>query len=67
MSDVTDTGVYYGFARVIWTGDEKPGKEADAIVLPMVMSLGWNPFYKNERMTAVCHEMKFIMASVGLN
>jgi len=27
--------------------------DEDSKVLPMVMSLGWNPFYKNERMTAV--------------
>lgn len=25
----------------------------DTKVLPMVMSLGWNPFYRNERLTAV--------------
>jgi hypothetical protein len=23
-------------------------------VWPMVMSFGWNPFYKNERRSAVC-------------
>lgn len=54
MSSVTDTGVYYGYAQV---SREKDGKvilsEEDGKVLPMVMSLGWNPFYKNERMTAV--------------
>lgn len=54
MSDVTATGVYYGFARVIWPkGDDNSRPSKDAEVLPMVMSLGWNPFYKNERMTAV--------------
>ncbi len=54
MSSVTDTGVYYGYAQV---SREKDGRvvlsEEDGKVLPMVMSLGWNPFYKNERMTAV--------------
>ena len=54
MSSVTQTGVYYGYARV---SREKDGEvvlsEDEAKVHPMVMSLGWNPFYKNEKMTAV--------------
>ena len=54
MSSVTRTGVYYGYAQV---SSEKDGQvvldAADSQVFPMVMSLGWNPFYKNERMTAV--------------
>lgn len=54
MSNVTQTGVYYGYARV---SRDKDGttvlSEEDGKVLPMVMSLGWNPFYKNERLTAV--------------
>jgi len=29
----------------------------DQVVLPMVMSLGSNPYYKNERMTAEIHIM----------
>jgi riboflavin kinase len=47
MSTVCETGVYYGFARVDALDRE------DRAVFPMVMSLGWNPFYKNERLTAV--------------
>ena len=55
MSSVTKTGVYYGYARIYCPDNEKiPLCEKDGKVLPMVMSLGWNPFYKNERMTAVC-------------
>lgn len=54
MSEVTQTGVYYGFARVF---PEKDGQrvlsEEESQVHPMVMSLGWNPFYKNEKLTAV--------------
>ena len=54
MSSVTEFGVYYGYAQV---SREKDGKvvlpEEDGRVLPMVMSLGQNPFYKNEKMTAV--------------
>ncbi|EJF62909.1 riboflavin kinase [Dichomitus squalens LYAD-421 SS1] len=58
MSSVTETGVYYGYAQV---SREKDGKavlaEEDGRVLPMVMSLGWNPFYKNEKMSAEIHIM----------
>ena len=54
MSSVTKTGVYYGYAQV---SREKDGKivlpEEDGRILPMVMSLGWNPFYKNKKMSAV--------------
>lgn len=54
MSSVTKTGVYYGYAQIYSPEAEKtPLAEEDAKVFPMVMSLGWNPFYKNERMTAV--------------
>ncbi|CDO74001.1 hypothetical protein BN946_scf185043.g50 [Trametes cinnabarina] len=58
MSSVTETGVYYGYAQV---SREKDGQvilpEEDGKVLPMVMSLGWNPYYKNEKMTAEIHIM----------
>jgi riboflavin kinase len=40
-----DTGVYYGWTCI----------EADkSTVYPMVMSLGWNPYYNNEKRSAVC-------------
>jgi riboflavin kinase len=48
MSSVCRPGVYFGYAQVYGLSDHE-GK-----VHPMVMSLGWNPFYKNERLTAVC-------------
>jgi len=62
MSTVTKTGVYYGFAQITPSAnaDHALSKE-ETSVLPMVMSLGWNPFYKNERMTAeihILHEFK---------
>ena len=38
------TGVYYGWAQIGGKGSE---------VYPMVMSLGWNPYYKNEKRSAV--------------
>ncbi|KAI8068036.1 hypothetical protein BC940DRAFT_300174 [Gongronella butleri] len=41
-----DLGVYYGWAQV---GPVK------STVYPMVMSLGWNPYYKNEKRSAEVH------------
>ncbi|KAH9942554.1 riboflavin kinase [Amylocystis lapponica] len=58
MSSVTQTGVYFGYAQVSRDKDEKTSfSDEDTKVLPMVMSLGWNPFYKNERLTAEIHIM----------
>ena len=53
MRDVTQTGVYYGYAQIYPPSGGPALHPDDAKVLPMVMSLGWNPFYMNERMTAV--------------
>jgi riboflavin kinase len=57
ITSVAKTGIYFGFARVYedHEGDEQKGSlaEDDLKTLPMVMSLGWNPFYKNEKLTAV--------------
>jgi len=39
-----ETGVYYGWTQIGELGSE---------VYPMVMSLGWNPYFKNERRSAV--------------
>jgi riboflavin kinase len=48
------TGVYYGYAQVVPPEEHRTDfRSEDVKVLPMVMSLGWNPFYKNERLTAV--------------
>ncbi|EOR04886.1 hypothetical protein E3P92_00197 [Wallemia ichthyophaga] len=44
-----NTGVYYGWAKV-------DGVE-NAQVHPMAMSVGWNPYYKNEKLTAEVHIM----------
>ncbi|KAL7748501.1 riboflavin kinase [Sorochytrium milnesiophthora] len=41
------TGIYYGWASV--------GPAQDRY--PMVMSVGWNPYYKNEKKTAEVHIM----------
>ena len=40
-----ETGIYFGWASV----------GTDAAVYPMVMSFGWNPFYKNEKRSAEVH------------
>lgn len=39
-----DTGVYYGWTQIGHVG---------STVYPMVMSLGWNPYFKNEKKSAV--------------
>jgi FAD synthase len=54
-ASIAKPGVYYGYAQVYSLNDQLSDLPAeDLVVLPMVMSLGWNPFYKNQRMTAVC-------------
>ncbi|KIK65531.1 hypothetical protein GYMLUDRAFT_159585 [Collybiopsis luxurians FD-317 M1] len=68
MVGKVETGVYYGWARVVphpMNSEEngntnlQPGNlcESDIQVHPMVMSLGWNPFYKNKKLTAEIHIM----------
>ena len=42
LSAAVGTGVYFGYARV----DQGP-------VYNMVMSIGWNPFYKNDKKSMV--------------
>lgn len=39
-----ETGVYYGWAQIGQVGTQ---------VYPMVMSLGWNPYYQNDKRSAV--------------
>lgn len=41
---MTDTGIYFGYAKVYDHDDE---------VQPMVMSVGYNPFYNNTVRSAV--------------
>lgn len=54
MTAVARTGVYYGYAQVIPPADNVAEFEKeDLVVLPMVMSMGWNPFYDNQKLTAV--------------
>ncbi|QSL64211.1 hypothetical protein MERGE_000366 [Pneumocystis wakefieldiae] len=44
------TGIYYGWGRVMIEGDDS--------VYIMVMSVGWNPYYKNQKLSAVCSLQK---------
>ena len=54
LSTKAETGVHYGYAQVIPPQKHKGEfSQEDLQVLPMVMSLGWNPFYKNKQLTAV--------------
>ncbi|ENN72753.1 riboflavin kinase [Dendroctonus ponderosae] len=46
LPDGLDTGVYYGFGQV--DGGQVHG---------MVMSIGWNPFYKNSKKSMETHLM----------
>jgi riboflavin kinase len=41
--DKLKTGIYYGWASV----------GSNSLVWPAVMSFGWNPYYKNEKRSAV--------------
>ena len=59
LSAATTTGIYYGYAQVR-NGTQEVGEETtdplceeDTKVYPMAMSLGWNPVYKNEKLSAV--------------
>jgi riboflavin kinase len=61
MVDITPPGVYFGYARVSArrSDDQVDGPSSGTLdegqtkVYPMVMSLGWNPFYRNKKLTAV--------------
>jgi len=56
LSSVAKTGVCYGYAQVVPLPEHAANFEREDIkVLPMVMSLGWNKFYKNERLSAEIH------------
>lgn len=65
MTVVAKTGVYYGYAQVIPPA-ERMGEfeKGELAVLPMVMSLGWNPFYDNKKMTAVSQRSICVASSL---
>jgi len=56
MTSAVKTGIYFGYAQVhpeCPSGNASDLPSEDLQVFPMVMSIGWNPFYKNEKLTAV--------------
>ena len=53
-----ETGVYYGWTQI---GDLK------SQVYPMVMSLGWNPYFKNEKRSAVKLSLSNHLETIELN
>lgn len=65
-----ESGVYYGWAGVDiddtglrkekgGKGDEKGKGKGDGGVWGMVMSIGWNPYYKNQVRSVVCIFLAF--------
>ena len=62
MVDATPPGVYFGYAQISArrSDDNVNGPSSGTLdeertkVHPMVMSLGKNPFYGNEKLSAVC-------------
>ncbi|QIX01890.1 hypothetical protein AMS68_007407 [Peltaster fructicola] len=53
-----ESGIYYGYAGL--SADHKrhdTSQEQEAAVYQMVMSIGWNPFYKNEVRSVEVHIM----------
>ncbi|KAF8626770.1 hypothetical protein AX15_004703 [Amanita polypyramis BW_CC] len=58
ISTVAKSGIYYGYAQLMPSQNRGNDFEADEFkVFPMVMSLGRNPFYKNESLSAEVHIM----------
>lgn len=53
-----ETGVYYGWTQI--------GK-VKTQVYPMVMSLGWNPYFKNEKRSAVNIYIHIIFFFIYIN
>lgn len=72
--NLLETGIYYGWSRIVPRTDLSPAEElrhdgksvqftygsglcesTDLQCLPMVMSIGWNPFYNNKTKTAEVH------------
>lgn len=50
------TGVYFGYAQVRFPADAALPQE-DRVVHPMVMSVGWNPHFKNKEKSVEVHIM----------
>jgi riboflavin kinase len=60
-------GVFFGYASVNLPDEAQNPvsrnigeKEEHEKVWPMVMSVGWNPYFKNEKKTAVSISVRFV-------
>ncbi|KAI9297535.1 riboflavin kinase [Neoconidiobolus thromboides FSU 785] len=53
--DELSPGIYYGYSKVYSNQDDNEKQTGEDEILPMVMSLGYNPFYKNEKLSAEVH------------
>ncbi|KAM4062964.1 riboflavin kinase domain-containing protein [Hirsutella rhossiliensis] len=53
----TPSGVYFGYASLALPADhpDRPADDAGFALFPMVMSIGYNPFYKNTVRSAEVH------------
>ncbi|CAD6569667.1 MAG: riboflavin kinase [Cyphobasidiales sp. Tagirdzhanova-0007] len=54
-ASMLETGVHFGYARVLMGSEQDREEERAQQALPMVMSIGWNPYYRNEKRTAEVH------------
>ena len=54
-ASMLETGVHFGYARVLMGSEQDREEERAQQALPMVMSIGWNPYYRNEKRTAVSY------------
>jgi len=50
-----ETGIYYGYSQILSSQLDSLSSAQDDEIFPMVMSLGWNPYYKNDKRSAEVH------------
>lgn len=60
-----ESGVYYGFAGLDVDGEGRRVEEGEGTVWEMVMSIGWNPFYKNT-VRSVVSRSPFLCLKLGM-
>ena len=58
LASAAKTGIYFGYAQIApRQGESNTLTDEDYQVFPMVMSLGFNPFYNNDKLTAVSADL----------
>ncbi|KZW03942.1 riboflavin kinase [Exidia glandulosa HHB12029] len=56
ITSSAQTGIYFGYAQIApRAGESNTLRDEDYKVFPMVMSLGFNPYYQNKTLTAEVH------------